>query len=200
MLFTGISHPFQIDNTRFIKKKWHTTFCFLNDYVVLQKDQVQDNRLPPPLTLIMDFTMTHVRFGSSHLHPMGQLTNTRRSDGPPDPDGVLKDEVRINIRYNRNVYLNQSDPITFIPLTVDTTGHLYGDFIRLFASDLVMNCRRYRISLVSLELCVSLVWRVLLVWSWWKNLLYGLQSPWTSHLGLSCLFLVSSVRVVPHRF
>ncbi len=27
-----------------------------------------------------DFTMTHVRFGRSHLHPVGQLTHTRCSD------------------------------------------------------------------------------------------------------------------------
>ena len=50
-------------------------------YVVLQKPEAQDNRLPgSPRTLIMDFTMTHVRFGRSHLHPMGQLTYTRRSE------------------------------------------------------------------------------------------------------------------------
>ena len=59
----------------------------IKDYVVLQKPQTQDNRLPPPHTLIMDYTMTHIRFGCSHLHPMGQLTNTRHSDGSPDPDG-----------------------------------------------------------------------------------------------------------------
>ena len=61
----------------------------VKDYIVLQKPQAQDNRLPPPRTLIADFTMTHVRFGRSLLHPMGQLTNTRSSDGPPDPDGVI---------------------------------------------------------------------------------------------------------------
>ena len=61
----------------------------VKDYVVLQKHQSQDNLLPPSRTLIMDFTMTHVRFGCSHLHPMGQLTNTRRSGGAPDPDGAL---------------------------------------------------------------------------------------------------------------
>ena len=48
----------------------------IKDYVVLQTPQGQDNRLPPPRTLIMDFTMTHVRFGCSHLHPIGQLTYT----------------------------------------------------------------------------------------------------------------------------
>ena len=67
----------------------------VKDYIVLQKPQAQDNHLQSPLTLVTDFTMTHVRFGLSLLHPMGQLTNTRRSDGAPDPDGVLKTSVRI---------------------------------------------------------------------------------------------------------
>ena len=63
----------------------------IKDYVVLQKPQVRDNHLPPPHTLIMDFTMTHVRFGCSHVHPIGQLTHTSRSDGAPDPADVLLD-------------------------------------------------------------------------------------------------------------
>jgi hypothetical protein len=29
---------------------------------------------------------THIRFGCSHLYPMGQLTNIRHSDGAPEPD------------------------------------------------------------------------------------------------------------------
>ena len=39
----------------------------IKDYygVVLQKPQPQDTRLPPH-TLIMDYTMTHVRFWCSH--------------------------------------------------------------------------------------------------------------------------------------
>jgi hypothetical protein len=60
-----------------------------------------DNR-----TLIMDFTtwtVTHVRFGCSHLHPLigqpAQLTHTRRSEGAPDPDGTLKESVRIKMRH-----------------------------------------------------------------------------------------------------
>ena len=40
------------------------------------------------------------------MHPIGQLTHTRRSDGFPVPDGDLKEEVRIKIRHYRNVYLN----------------------------------------------------------------------------------------------
>ena len=65
---------------------------------------------------------------------MGQLTNTRRSDGAPcspDPDGTLKEVVRIQIRHYRNIYLNHPDPIAFIPVVVDTTGHQYDEFIRL---------------------------------------------------------------------
>ena len=49
----------------------------------------------------------------------------------PDPDGELKEVVRIKIRYDRNLYLNHPDPITFIPVAVDTTGHLCDEFIRL---------------------------------------------------------------------
>ena len=94
----------------------------VKDYVVLQKPQAQDNLLPPPRTLIADFTMTHVRFGRSHLHPLGQLTNTRHSDGAPDPDGALKAAARVKIRHYRNLYLHRPDPIAFVPLAVDTTG------------------------------------------------------------------------------
>ena len=107
----------------------------IKDYVILQKPQTQGNHLPPPRTLIMDFTMTHVRFGCSHLHPMGQLTHSRRSDGVPDPDGSLKDTDRIKIRHYRNVYLNRPDPIAFVPLVVDTTVLLMDDFIRLLFVD-----------------------------------------------------------------
>jgi hypothetical protein len=49
---------------------------------------------------------------------MDQLTNTRRSDGVPDPDGELKEVVRIKIRHYRYIYLNHPDPIVFIPLAV----------------------------------------------------------------------------------
>ena len=72
--------------------------------------------------------MTHVRFGLSLLYPMGQLTNTRISDGVPDPDGVIKTTARIKIRYYLN--LNRPDPVAFLPMVVDTTGLLYDDFIR----------------------------------------------------------------------
>ncbi len=35
----------------------------IKDYVVLQKYQEQVNDLPPPHTLILDFTMTHTCYG-----------------------------------------------------------------------------------------------------------------------------------------
>jgi hypothetical protein len=46
--------------------------------------------LLPPRTLILDFTMTHPRYGGSLLNLIGQLTNARCSDGVPEPDGVIK--------------------------------------------------------------------------------------------------------------
>jgi hypothetical protein len=75
----------------------------IKDYVVLQKPKVQVDRLPPPRTLILDFTMTHTRYGRSHLNLNGQLTNTRRSDGAPEPDGVIKAVVRKKILHYRQL-------------------------------------------------------------------------------------------------
>ena len=42
---------------------------------------------------------------------MGQLTNTSRGDGAPDPDGSIKEVVRIKTRHYRNVYLNHPEPM-----------------------------------------------------------------------------------------
>ena len=39
----------------------------LKDYVVLQNPQEKADRLPPPRTLIMDFTLTHTRFLEDQL-------------------------------------------------------------------------------------------------------------------------------------
>ncbi len=86
----------------------------------LQKPQEQDNRLPPPRTLILDFTMTHTSYGSSIQRTTGQLTHTRRSDGTPDLDGDLQKVTGDKIRYYCQIYLDKSDPIVFMPITVDT--------------------------------------------------------------------------------
>jgi hypothetical protein len=103
----------------------------IKDYVVLQKPQDPVDRLPPPRTLILDFTMTHTRYDRSHLNLNGQLTNTRRSDGAPEPDGVIKVVVRKKILHYRQLYVDRPDPIAFMPVAVDTSGRIYDDFLRL---------------------------------------------------------------------
>ena len=103
----------------------------IKDYVVLQKPQEQADRLPPPSTLILDFTMTHTRYGRSHVHPIGQLTNIRSSDGVPEPDGTLKVVVRKKIIHYRQLYIDRPEPIAFMPVAVDTSDRIYDDFLRL---------------------------------------------------------------------
>jgi hypothetical protein len=87
--------------------------------------------LPPPRTLILDFTMTHTRFERSQLSSLGQLTHRRRSDGAPEPDGALREEAKTKIRHYRQLYINRPDPIAFMSATVDTSGRVYDDFSRL---------------------------------------------------------------------
>ncbi len=99
--------------------------------MVLQKPQEQDDRIPPPRTLILDFTLTHMRYGSSHVHTTGQMTNTRRSDVTPDLDGVLREVSRKKILHYHQLYINGPDPIVFLPAAADTTGRLHDPFSRL---------------------------------------------------------------------
>jgi hypothetical protein len=83
--------------------------------VVFEKTQEQVDRLPPPRTLILNFTLTLTRLGRSHVYSTGQLTHTRRSDGAPEPDGVLRVVVRKKILHYHQLYINRSNPIAFIP-------------------------------------------------------------------------------------
>jgi hypothetical protein len=39
---------------------------------------------------------------------------------------------RVPIRYYRQIYTDRSDPIIFVSVTVNTSGHIYEDFTRLF--------------------------------------------------------------------
>jgi hypothetical protein len=87
--------------------------------------------LVTPRTLILDFTMTHPRYGRSHVNPTGQLTNIRRSDGAPEPDGVLKVVTRKKIIHYRQLYIDRPDPIVFMSVPVDTSDRIYDDFLRL---------------------------------------------------------------------
>jgi hypothetical protein len=70
-------------------------------HYLAKKTQEQTECLSPSRTLIMDFTMTHTRFGRTILHPIGQLTHIRRSAGDPDPDAALQTVVRGKILYFR---------------------------------------------------------------------------------------------------
>jgi hypothetical protein len=79
----------------------------------------QADRLPPPRTLILDFTLTHTRYVSTHVHATGQLTNTSRSDDTPDLDGALREVTRKKILHYLQLYLNRPDPIVFLPTTVE---------------------------------------------------------------------------------
>ena len=47
------------------------------------------------------------------------------------PDGALKNAVRTKINHYRRLYTDCPDSIVFIPLTVNTSGPLYHDFMRL---------------------------------------------------------------------
>ncbi len=40
----------------------------------------------------------------------------------------------------RQLYINRPDPIDFLPATVDTTGRLYDDFIRLLFLHTHLEC------------------------------------------------------------
>jgi hypothetical protein len=75
--------------------------------------------------------MTHTRYGRSLLNLNGQLTNTRRSDGAPEPDGTIKVVSTKKILHYRQLYIDRSEPIAFIPVGVDTSGRIYDDFLRL---------------------------------------------------------------------
>jgi hypothetical protein len=103
----------------------------IKEYVVLQKPQEQTDRLPPPRTLIVDFTLTQTRYGRSHVHSIGQLINTRCSDGVPEPDGTLGAVGRKKILHYRQLYLDHPEPMVFMPVAVDTSDHIYDDFLRL---------------------------------------------------------------------
>jgi hypothetical protein len=110
----------------------------IRDYVVFQKPRDLTGCLPPPATLILDFTLTHTRFGRSQLSSLGQLTHTRRTDGAPEPDGALRTVTRAKIHHYRQLYINRPEPITFMPVTVDTAGRIYEDFSRLLFVGLIL--------------------------------------------------------------
>ncbi len=62
----------------------------------------------------------------------GALTHRVSSTGVPQSDGVLNNAVRINeIRHHRQKYEDRTDPSVFLSVVVNTSGHVYDDFVRL---------------------------------------------------------------------
>jgi hypothetical protein len=62
------------------------------------------------------------------VHTTGQLTNTRSSDDTPERDGTLRVVVRKKILHYRQLYTDRPEPITFLPVTIDTSGLVCDDF------------------------------------------------------------------------
>ncbi len=75
--------------------------------------------------------MTHPRYDRSHVNPTGQLTNIRRSDCTPEPDGSLKVVARKNIIHYHQLYIDLPEPIVFMSVVVDKSVRIYDDFLRL---------------------------------------------------------------------
>ena len=59
------------------------------------------------------------------MHTIGQLTNVRRSDSVPESDGVLRTVTRKKILLYRQLYLDRPEPISFLPVVVDTSDRVY---------------------------------------------------------------------------
>ena len=67
----------------------------------------------------------------SRFYYYNDKLHTRKSDDPPHPDGVLKNEVRLKILHYRSLYVDRPRSHCLHYLTVSTSSHLYHDFIRL---------------------------------------------------------------------
>ena len=83
------------------------------------------------LTLMMDVTMTHDRFGCSTQCTNGTLTHRVSSTGTPQSDGALKNASSKKIHHYRQLYVDKTDPVIFLFVVVNTSGHIYQDFVRL---------------------------------------------------------------------
>jgi hypothetical protein len=50
---------------------------------------------------------------------------------PPEPDGAIKAVARKKILHYRQLYVDRPDPIALMPVSVDTSGRIYDDFLPL---------------------------------------------------------------------
>ncbi len=100
------------------------------------------------------------------MHSIGQLTNTRRSDVAPEPDGPLRAVVRTKILHDHQLYIDRPEPIVFMSVAFDTSDRIYDDFFRLlFRQDqrehrlFLTKFRRKRVNFVFFVLIVYLILR-----------------------------------------
>ena len=112
--------------------------------------------------------MTHDRFGRSTQCTNGTLTQRVSSTGAPQQDGVLRNVVIKKISHYRQLYEDQTDPVIFLTVTMNTSGRVYDDFVCLIfwyahreSSILVREFPRNLISFAFFELHVWRISRVL---------------------------------------
>jgi len=65
----------------------------------------------------------------------GALSHRLSSNDTPHPDDPLKNAARKKILHYRQLYADKTDPIIFLPVTVNTSGRIYDDFVRLLFLD-----------------------------------------------------------------
>ncbi len=75
--------------------------------------------------------MESVQFVFPNGFDFGVVTNTRRSDGAPEPDGTIKAVARKKILHYRQLCIDHPDPIDFMSVAVDTSDRIYDDFLSL---------------------------------------------------------------------
>ena len=100
----------------------------IGKYIVLPRGQ--DNRLPPR-PLLVDFTMTHDRFGHSNLHTNGKLTHCLRSTGAPQSDDVLNKDTRIKNNHYLQNYDELPEPVVFMVAAGISSGRINEEFLHL---------------------------------------------------------------------
>jgi hypothetical protein len=100
----------------------------IDNYVVLPRGE--DNLLPPR-PLILDFTMTHDRYGRSNAYTNGMLTHRIRSTGAPQPDGALNTAAQVKNRHYKRLYAELPDPVVFLPVAASTSGRINEETLRL---------------------------------------------------------------------
>ena len=94
-------------------------------YIVLPRGQ--DNRRPPR-PLLLDYTMTHDRFGRSNLHTNGKLTDYLRSTGAPQSDVALNNDAHIKNNHYQQKYAEPPEPVVFMPVAASTSGRINEEF------------------------------------------------------------------------